>query len=58
MFCALQVFFDDESRNREVARLGVTFVLAPQGLSRKLYNDGLATWRKNIEAVEKSKTVD
>ncbi|KAL7008053.1 hypothetical protein EMMF5_002235 [Cystobasidiomycetes sp. EMM_F5] len=39
------VFFDDESRNREVAKLGVTFVLVPHGVDRAIYEKGLQDWR-------------
>ncbi|KWU41483.1 magnesium-dependent phosphatase-1, partial [Rhodotorula sp. JG-1b] len=41
------LFFDDESRNREVAKLGVTFVLVgPAGVTRSLFESGLEAWRK------------
>lgn len=40
------VFFDDESRNREVAQLGVTFVLVPDGVNRSIFNRGISDWRK------------
>ncbi|GAA6055181.1 hypothetical protein JCM3770_002223 [Rhodotorula araucariae] len=43
------LFFDDESRNREVAKLGVTFVLVPNGgTSRQLFELGLKAWRKGL----------
>ncbi|POY72665.1 hypothetical protein BMF94_4494 [Rhodotorula taiwanensis] len=43
------VFFDDEARNREVAKLGVTFVLVgPEGVTRKLFESGLAAWRDGL----------
>lgn len=35
-----------ESRNREVASLGVTFVLVPEGVNRRIFETGLADWRK------------
>ncbi|KAJ8296062.1 Dual specificity protein kinase lkh1 [Rhodotorula toruloides] len=35
------LFFDDESRNREVAKLGVTFTLVNGGVSRQLFESGL-----------------
>ena len=35
-----------ESRNREVASLGVTFVLSPEGVNRRIFEQGLADWRK------------
>ena len=34
-----------ESRNREVAQLGVTFVLVPEGVNRQIYEKGLQDWR-------------
>lgn len=40
------VFFDDESRNREVAKLGVTFVLVPDGVNSSVFKRGLEDWRK------------
>jgi len=41
------LFFDDESRNREVAKLGVTFVLVPNGgTTRQLFESGLEAWRQ------------
>ena len=57
-----QVFYDDESRNREVEQLGmrhyipslfetnpvpgVTFVLVPDGVDNRIFEKGLKTWRK------------
>ncbi|GAA5965426.1 hypothetical protein JCM3765_002375 [Sporobolomyces pararoseus] len=43
------VFFDDESRNREVTKLGVTFVLVSSGVNRRLFESGLESWRKGIQ---------
>lgn len=41
------LFFDDEARNREVERLGVTMILVPGGgTTRKLFEGGLAEWRR------------
>ncbi|KAF9032409.1 magnesium-dependent phosphatase-1 [Panaeolus papilionaceus] len=40
------LFFDDESRNSEVEKLGVTFQIVPNGLSRQAYEAGLRKWRK------------
>ncbi|KAK7203293.1 magnesium-dependent phosphatase-1 [Myxozyma melibiosi] len=41
------IFFDDESRNKEVERkLGVKFVLVRNGLSRKLHDRAVAEWRR------------
>jgi magnesium-dependent phosphatase 1 len=34
-----------ESRNREVASLGVTFVLVPEGVDRRIFEKGLSDWR-------------
>ncbi|KAI5481660.1 magnesium-dependent phosphatase-1 [Pseudohyphozyma bogoriensis] len=40
------LFFDDESRNREVTKLGVHFVLVGNsGVTRKLFEQGLEQWR-------------
>ncbi len=40
------IFFDDEVRNREVQiKLGVRFVLVPNGVNRKVYEQGLREWR-------------
>jgi magnesium-dependent phosphatase 1 len=40
------VFFDDESRNRDVEKvLGVTFVLVRNGVDWKLFNKGIDMWR-------------
>ncbi|KAJ7054957.1 magnesium-dependent phosphatase-1 [Mycena amicta] len=36
--------FDDESRNREVERLGVTFYLTPDGVSNGVFEAGVKTW--------------
>ncbi|KAJ7060483.1 magnesium-dependent phosphatase-1 [Mycena amicta] len=38
------LFFDDESRNREVERLGVTFYLTPDGVSNGVFEAGVKTW--------------
>ncbi|GAA6010260.1 hypothetical protein JCM11491_005416 [Sporobolomyces phaffii] len=42
------IFFDDEPRNREVTKLGVTFVLVREGegVHRRLFESGLESWRK------------
>lgn len=42
------LFFDDERRNRNVEKLGVTFILVPEGrgVDNKLFKDGLREWRK------------
>ncbi|SGY47104.1 BQ5605_C001g00496 [Microbotryum silenes-dioicae] len=36
----------DESRNREVTKLGVTFVLVQNGMTKKLLESGIESWRK------------
>ncbi|KAJ6632178.1 magnesium-dependent phosphatase-1 [Mycena sp. CBHHK59/15] len=38
------LFFDDESRNREVERLGVTFHLTPRGLDNAAFDAGIRAW--------------
>ncbi|KIL57864.1 hypothetical protein M378DRAFT_15965 [Amanita muscaria Koide BX008] len=40
------LFFDDEHRNKEVEKLGVTFYLASSGVNNKSFEKGLAEWRK------------
>lgn len=41
------LFFDDESRNRDVEReLGVTFYLVPDGVTRSEIDAGIWAWRK------------
>ncbi|PFH47537.1 hypothetical protein AMATHDRAFT_82162 [Amanita thiersii Skay4041] len=39
------LFFDDEHRNKEVEKLGVTFHLVPSGLNHNSFEKGLAEWR-------------
>jgi magnesium-dependent phosphatase 1 len=40
------LFFDDEERNSEVeTELGVHFVLCPDGVHTKLFEDALDSWR-------------
>ncbi|KAI0312109.1 magnesium-dependent phosphatase-1 [Amylostereum chailletii] len=48
------LFFDDESRNKEVQSLGVTFVLVPDGTNSRLFDKGVEEWRQRhpIEVVE------
>ncbi|KAJ2904451.1 hypothetical protein MKZ38_007982 [Zalerion maritima] len=41
------LFFDDESRNREVASLGVTFWLVRDGTDWDEVEKGILQWRKN-----------
>ncbi|KDR71622.1 hypothetical protein GALMADRAFT_229581 [Galerina marginata CBS 339.88] len=40
------VFFDDEQRNSEVGKLGVTFQHVPRGLTRQIFDHGLKEWRR------------
>ncbi|KAJ4984161.1 magnesium-dependent phosphatase-1 [Stagonosporopsis vannaccii] len=40
------LFFDDESRNKNVEVLGVTMKLVPQGVSRDVIDEGVRGWRK------------
>jgi magnesium-dependent phosphatase 1 len=47
------VFYDDESRNREVAQLGVTFVLVPQGVTRSVFEKGLQDWARGKKQVSR-----
>ncbi|KAL8277946.1 hypothetical protein RQP46_009578 [Phenoliferia psychrophenolica] len=44
------VFFDDEPRNREVTKLGVHFVLVPEGdgVTQRLFDNGVEAWRKTL----------
>ncbi|CAE6481711.1 unnamed protein product [Rhizoctonia solani] len=39
------LFFDDEHRNKEVESLGVTMQLVRDGMSWKVFQQGLALWR-------------
>ncbi|KAJ7143338.1 magnesium-dependent phosphatase-1 [Mycena crocata] len=38
------LFFDDEPRNREVERLGVTFHLTPTGVDSRAFDAGVKAW--------------
>lgn len=40
------LFFDDESRNKNVEVLGVTMKLVPRGVSRDVIDEGVKAWRK------------
>ena len=40
------LFFDDERRNREVEKLGVTMWWVPDGVNCKTFDDGVIEWRK------------
>ncbi|KAK4051934.1 hypothetical protein OIV83_002639 [Microbotryomycetes sp. JL201] len=44
------LFFDDESRNMEVTKLGITFVLVRDGVNRQLFESGLDAWRKQLSS--------
>ncbi|PAV14819.1 magnesium-dependent phosphatase-1 [Pyrrhoderma noxium] len=40
------LFFDDEKRNKEVEKLGVTFILVKNETNENLLESGLAEWRR------------
>lgn len=40
------LFFDDESRNKNVEPLGVTMKLVPDGVSRGVIDQGVKKWRE------------
>lgn len=40
------LFFDDEKRNKEVERLGVTMWWVPDGVNTKTFDNGMREWRK------------
>ncbi|KAF9448416.1 magnesium-dependent phosphatase-1 [Macrolepiota fuliginosa MF-IS2] len=41
------LFFDDEHRNKEVGKLGVTFqIISSSGLTNRSFEQGLSTWAK------------
>lgn len=40
------LFFDDESRNRNVENLGICFWLVQQGVSKPEIDNGIQEWRK------------
>ncbi|KAF5319346.1 hypothetical protein D9619_008481 [Psilocybe cf. subviscida] len=40
------LFFDDEHRNAEVQKLGVTFYHCPDGLTADVFDEGLRKWRR------------
>jgi len=43
---AEMLFFDDESRNAEVEKLGVTFVHVPRGMTLEAFEQGMREWRR------------
>ncbi|CAK1364436.1 unnamed protein product [Cercospora beticola] len=47
------LFFDDESRNKEVEDLGVTMQLVRDGVSRKEIDRGVELWRKRNGRMKK-----
>ncbi|KAF2860638.1 magnesium-dependent phosphatase-1 [Piedraia hortae CBS 480.64] len=49
------VFFDDESRNRNVEELGVVMQLVRDGVSRQEVDAGVATWRRQTKQREPSR---
>ncbi|KAJ3751581.1 magnesium-dependent phosphatase-1 [Lentinula raphanica] len=48
------LFFDDEHRNKEVEELGITFHLVRDGLDDRMFERGIAEWRKRhpVEVVD------
>lgn len=40
------LFFDDEKRNWEVEKLGVTMCWVPDGVNMKTFDEGVKEWRK------------
>jgi len=44
------LFFDDEHRNKEVAELGVTFILVKRGMNNATFKRGLEEWRRQHPA--------
>ena len=41
------IFFDDEARNAEVERLGVTFILiGSNGVTKSVFDEGIEEWRR------------
>ncbi|KAN0138761.1 Magnesium-dependent phosphatase-1 [Lactarius tabidus] len=50
------LFYDDESRNKEVASLGVTFQLVPHGFDNTTFEKGLASWRKRNPEISLEET--
>lgn len=44
------LFFDDESRNRDVEQLGVMMVLVRDGVTADVFDRGVADWRRRKEA--------
>ena len=41
------LFFDDEARNAEVDRLGVTCILiGSEGVTQRVFDEGVEEWRR------------
>lgn len=52
------LFFDDESRNREVESLGVVMHLVRDGVTREEVDKGVRSWRKRTGRVKEGKPVE
>ncbi|KAK4545926.1 hypothetical protein LTR36_002490 [Oleoguttula mirabilis] len=50
------LFFDDESRNRNVEELGVVMQLVRDGVTRAEVNKGVESWRKRNNRTQQEKT--
>ncbi|KAG8755803.1 hypothetical protein FRC11_005771 [Ceratobasidium sp. 423] len=48
------LFFDDEHRNKEVESLGVTMQLVRDGMSWKVFQQGLELWRTRQGSKDRS----
>lgn len=51
------LFFDDESRNKNVEELGVVMCLVPSGVTRSEIDRGVRDWRKGNGRREKGTSV-
>lgn len=47
------LFFDDESRNKEVEKLGVVMKLVKDGVTRSEIDEGVKKWRQRNNRTEK-----
>ncbi|KAF8602019.1 magnesium-dependent phosphatase-1 [Ceratobasidium sp. AG-I] len=52
------LFFDDEMRNKEVESLGMTMQHVRDGMTRKVFQQGLELWRKRYPAEEVNRVED
>jgi magnesium-dependent phosphatase 1 len=53
------LFFDDEARNKEVERLGVTFqIISSSGMTNKTFEQGLTVWRQRHAEGEKEQNLE